>query len=180
MFPMPYLLLIALFAGMTLFLSLKAALSHSHLVEMCFNFHLATACWLSQVAIVPVKDRFHPVTFPLPKEASSALAYVPEHVIGNVTNFVTFLHRFKVPANIRHLSDHLCVIAMFYVDRFVLQGIRCICAKNLAILGLIVGIGCLFILIFTDLISALSPLQNIFQANSTGRWLHNLALDMYA
>ncbi|KAL8579420.1 hypothetical protein ACOMHN_026785 [Nucella lapillus] len=82
--------------GMTLFLSLKAALSETQLLEMSLNFHLATASWLCQVATQPYgTPTFHPVAFPLPSHTMPALGHIPEYVLGNLTDFVLFMHQFK-------------------------------------------------------------------------------------
>lgn len=82
--------------GMTLFLSMKAALSQTQLLEMSLNFHLATASWLSQVAVHPDGgETFQPITFPLPMETMPALTHIPEYILGNLSDFVIFMHQFK-------------------------------------------------------------------------------------
>ena len=81
---------------MTLFFSMKAALSQTQLLEMSLNFHLATASWLCQVATQPFDASFQPVTFPLPQDTMPALTHIPEHILGNLTDFVLFMHQFKV------------------------------------------------------------------------------------
>ncbi|XP_053392708.1 ubiquitin conjugation factor E4 A-like isoform X2 [Mercenaria mercenaria] len=81
--------------GMKLFLCNKAALTQPHLLEMSMNFHIATATWLVQVARVNEVTKFEPVTFPLPEEVPTALGCMPEFIMGNVTDFTMFLHRFK-------------------------------------------------------------------------------------
>lgn len=80
---------------MTLFLSLKAALTEPRLLEMSLNFHIATSTWLVQVATSDDLTKFQPITFPLTEEAPISLAYFPEFIMGNVTNYTLFLHRFK-------------------------------------------------------------------------------------
>nr|KAG5714930.1 hypothetical protein BaRGS_000418 [Batillaria attramentaria] len=82
--------------GMTLFLSMKAALSQTQLLEMSLNFHLATASWLCQVAVHPMgTESFQPITYPLPKDTMPALTYIPEYILGNLSDFVIFMHQFK-------------------------------------------------------------------------------------
>lgn len=83
------------FAGMTLYLCMKAALTEPRLVEMSLNFHLATATWLSEIAINEDCKTFEPVKFPLPNSVPFALTCVPEFIMGNVTDFTLFLQRFK-------------------------------------------------------------------------------------
>lgn len=82
--------------GMTLFLSMKAALSQTQLLEMSLHFHLATSSWLCQLGTHPLDNKFQSVTFPLPQKTMPAITYIPEYVIGNVTDFVLFMHQFKV------------------------------------------------------------------------------------
>jgi ubiquitin conjugation factor E4 A len=80
---------------MKLFLCIKAALTEPQLLEMSMNFHIATATWLVQVARANEVTSFEPITFPLPEQVPTALGYVPEFIMGNVTDFTMFLHRFK-------------------------------------------------------------------------------------
>lgn len=84
-----------MFTGMQLYLCMKAGLTEPRLLEMTFNFHLATATWLIQLARDSDVKGFEPVTFPLPEQVPVALAYTPEFIMGNVTDFTMFLHRFK-------------------------------------------------------------------------------------
>lgn len=86
---------ICIFAGMTLYLCLKTALTEPRLLEMSFNFHLATATWLSEIAINEDCKTFESVKFPLPEIVPSTLTCVPEFIMGNVTDFTLFLQRFK-------------------------------------------------------------------------------------
>lgn len=74
---------------------MKAALTEPRLLEMTLNFHLATSTWLVQVARDNEVKKFEPVTFPLPEQVPIALGYTPEFIMGNVTDFAMFLHRFK-------------------------------------------------------------------------------------
>lgn len=81
--------------GMQFYLCMKAALTEPRLLEMTLNFHLATSTWLVQVARDNEVKKFEPVTFPLPEQVPIALGYTPEFIMGNVTDFAMFLHRFK-------------------------------------------------------------------------------------
>ncbi|KAL4240196.1 Ubiquitin conjugation factor E4 A [Mactra antiquata] len=81
--------------GMQLYLCMKAALTEPTLLEMSMNFHIATATWLTQVAVTNEVTSFQPIQFPLPDQVPSTLGYVPEFIMGNVTDFTMFLHRFK-------------------------------------------------------------------------------------
>ncbi|XP_076443993.1 ubiquitin conjugation factor E4 A-like [Babylonia areolata] len=126
--------------GMTLFLSLKAALSETHLLEMSLNFHLATASWLCQTATQPYgMATFQPITFPLPVNTMPALKHVPEYVLGNLTDFVLFLHQFKPDMfdvagdSIRHLLS-LVLVFMGSPQRIKNPHLRAELAEMLAAL----------------------------------------------
>lgn len=81
--------------GMTVFLSLKAALTEPHLLEMCLNFHIVTAVWLSQMAVFGKTTEIKPITFPLPTKVPNVLAIIPEFTIDNLTVFTQFVTRYK-------------------------------------------------------------------------------------
>lgn len=74
---------------------MKAALTEPQLLQMTLNFHMATSTWLAQVARTSDVTGFEPVSFPLPEQVPAVLGYVPEFIMGNVTDFTLFLHRFK-------------------------------------------------------------------------------------
>lgn len=81
--------------GMTVFLSLKAALTEPHLLEMSLNFHIVTAVWLSQMAVFGKTSEVKPITFPLPAKVPDILAVIPEFTIDNLTVFTQFVTRYK-------------------------------------------------------------------------------------
>lgn len=78
-----------------MYLSLKAALTVPELLDTSMKFHIATSSWLVQVARCDDVTEFKPITFPLPQKVPNSLAYIPEFIMGNVTDFTMFLHRFK-------------------------------------------------------------------------------------
>ena len=78
-----------------MYLSLKAALTVPELLDTSMKFHIATSSWLVQVARCDDVTKFTPVAFPLPPKVPNSLAYIPEFIMGNVTDFTMFLHRFK-------------------------------------------------------------------------------------
>jgi len=80
---------------MTLYLSIKATLCEPQMLEMCLNFHLATAIWLSKISVTDDIKSIKKISFPLPEQAPLALAHIPEFLMGNVTDFTLFLQRFK-------------------------------------------------------------------------------------
>lgn len=81
--------------GMTIYLSIRAALTEPKLLEMTLNFHIATSTWLSLVAMDDNPQCFVDVQLPLPVQAPRCLACIPEFIMGNITDFTQFLHRFK-------------------------------------------------------------------------------------
>ena len=78
-----------------MYLSLKAALTVPELLDTSMKFHIATSSWLVQVARCDDVTEFTPVAFSLPQKVPNSLAYTPEFIMGNVTDFTMFLHRFK-------------------------------------------------------------------------------------
>ncbi|XP_050393644.1 ubiquitin conjugation factor E4 A [Patella vulgata] len=81
--------------GMTLFLSMKAALTVPQLLEMSLNLHTSTATWLSQMAASDTVTEFKPIALPLPETAPTSLSLIPEFVMGNLNDFISFLHRYQ-------------------------------------------------------------------------------------
>ncbi|KAI0207125.1 Ubiquitin conjugation factor E4 A [Lamellibrachia satsuma] len=81
--------------GMTRLLCMKAALTQTQMLELCFDFNIASARWLIQVATSRDLTQFHSVTFPLSKNVPQVLACVPEFIAENIIDFLLFLRRFK-------------------------------------------------------------------------------------
>lgn len=81
--------------GMTRMLCVKTALTQSQMLELCFDFIIASARWLIQVATSSDFSGFQPVTFPLSKKVPEVLACVPEFIAENIIDFLLFLRRFK-------------------------------------------------------------------------------------
>ncbi len=93
-------------SGMTLFLCMKAALSESQLLEHCFQFHIASATYLTHVATSKDLSRFAGISFPLSEDAPRALSYVPEFIADNIMDFMLFIRRF---------ADAMYEVRMYYV-----------------------------------------------------------------
>lgn len=90
------LILFLCFAVTTIYLSHKAALTQPSLLRLAFNFHAATAAYLTHIATAGSKSsQFTPVTFPLSTSANSELSALPEFLAENVQEFMLFVHRFK-------------------------------------------------------------------------------------
>ena len=80
---------------MSLFLSIRTALLEPQLVQHSWNLHLATARLLIQLATTENRTALRTPSYPLPlAEAPPCLAYVPEFLAENLTNFLQFLRRF--------------------------------------------------------------------------------------
>ena len=88
----PYVVVITC-TYMTRLLCMKAALTHTRMLELSFN--IASARWLIQVATSRDLTKFHSVTFPLSTNVPEVLACVPELIAENITDFLVFLRRFK-------------------------------------------------------------------------------------
>jgi len=78
---------------MTVYLSLKAALSQPALLDACFSFHTATATYLVQ--LVANDNGADTAAVARADEAPPVLRYVPELLTENVQDFMQFLRHFK-------------------------------------------------------------------------------------
>lgn len=83
------------YTGMTIYLSIRAAVTEPKFLEMSLNFHISTATWMCLVAVKDNPQCFSDITLPLPDEAPKCLSCIPEFIMGNITDFTQFLHRFK-------------------------------------------------------------------------------------
>ena len=81
--------------GMTVYLSMRSALTEPTFLEMTLNFHIATSTWLSLFAVKDNPQCFSDIKLPLPVQTPKCLACIPEFIMGNITDFTQFLHRFK-------------------------------------------------------------------------------------
>lgn len=80
---------------MTIFLCMKAALTEPQLLDLCFNFHVATASFLAHNATSSDHTQLSPVTFPLPDTGPLILTCIPEFTTENILDFLLFVRRFK-------------------------------------------------------------------------------------
>jgi len=78
---------------MTVYLSLKAALSQPVLLDSCFTFYTATATYL--VKLFVDDDAADTAAVAMPTSAPSILRYIPELLAENVQDFMLFLRHFK-------------------------------------------------------------------------------------
>ena len=78
---------------MTVYLSLKAALSQPALVDACFTFYTATATYL--VKLVASDSDAGTAAVAMPTKAPVVLRYIPELFTENVQDFMLFLRHFK-------------------------------------------------------------------------------------
>jgi len=77
---------------MTVYLSLKAALSQPVLLDLCFTFYTATATYLVKLF---VDDAAATAAVAMPTSAPAILRYIPELLVENVQDFMLFLRHFK-------------------------------------------------------------------------------------
>jgi len=78
---------------MTVYLSLKAALSQPVLLDSCFTFYAATATYLMKLFINDGAADTAAVA--MPTSAPAALKYIPELLVENVQDFMLFLRHFR-------------------------------------------------------------------------------------
>ena len=90
----PYVVVVTC-TDMTRLLCMKAALTHTRMLELCFDFNIASARWLIQVATSRDLTKFHSLTFPLLTNVPEVLVCVLELIAENITDFLVFLQRFK-------------------------------------------------------------------------------------
>jgi hypothetical protein len=74
---------------------MRSALTEPTFLEMTLNFHIATSTWLSLFAVKDNPQCFSDIKLPLPVQTPKCLACIPEFIMGNITDFTQFLHRFK-------------------------------------------------------------------------------------
>jgi len=79
---------------MTVYLSLKAALSQPKLLDSCFTFCTATASYLVKLVVVSDNDA-DTAAVAMANEAPVVLQYIPELLTENVQDFMLFLRHFK-------------------------------------------------------------------------------------
>ncbi|XP_014486144.1 PREDICTED: ubiquitin conjugation factor E4 A [Dinoponera quadriceps] len=88
---------------MTKYLSLKASLLVSEMLQHLARFHAMTAFWLIQVNLYDVSDEedrqsfapieYKSVTFPLSETVPTTLRCIPEFVVENTIEFLCFIRR---------------------------------------------------------------------------------------
>ncbi|KAL3875775.1 hypothetical protein ACJMK2_033692 [Sinanodonta woodiana] len=123
--------------GLTVYLTLKAALTEPNFLELNMHFHLASATWLAQMAKEDNITSFEPIQFPLPAQVPRTLAYIPEFFMGNLTDFMLFLHRFKeqMYEMVGDKVEHLMTLILVYMgspDRMLNPHLRAELAETLA------------------------------------------------
>ena len=79
---------------MTVYLSLKAALSQPALLDSCFTFYTATATFLVKL-VVNDDDDADTAAVAMATSVPSVLQYIPELLTENVQDFMLFLRHFK-------------------------------------------------------------------------------------
>ena len=85
---------------MTAFLNIKTVLNEPRLLELSNALFTATCSWLVHLAacdqpesaeeLCPIKE------LPLLSKPNRQLSFIPEFIMENITNYLTFLSRFNV------------------------------------------------------------------------------------
>lgn len=86
--------------GLTAFLNIRAVLNETRLLELSNSFFSGTASWLVHLAsCFQVEDYDKSIRIPQKLPLTSApiryLSYVPELLVENISNYLSFLGRFN-------------------------------------------------------------------------------------
>lgn len=85
---------------MTIFLNIKTVLNEPHLLELSNALFTATCSWLVHIAATAHPESADQIQqirhLPLVDPPSRQLSFVPEFIVENITDYLTFLSRFNV------------------------------------------------------------------------------------
>jgi ubiquitin conjugation factor E4 B len=99
-------------AEMTRHLSYKAQLLNPPLIEMAFQFYVATARWLTQLATGVDIGMDGNVEMESLKTLSTGLCHVPEFVAENLVQFIIFVRQYS-ETTLELMGDHLPYLLTF-------------------------------------------------------------------
>lgn len=90
-----------MFVGLTAFLNIKTVLNEPRLLELSNALFTATCTWLVHLAALTEEtendERMEMIKqLPIVSKPHRQLSYIPEFVMENITNYLTFLGRFNV------------------------------------------------------------------------------------
>ncbi|CAF0807326.1 unnamed protein product [Adineta ricciae] len=108
--------------GMTAFLNIKTVLNEPRLLELSNALFTATCSWLVHLAacdhpesaeeLRPIKE------LPLLSKPNRQLSFIPEFIMENITNYLTFLSRFNVQLfeSLAHVNEYVTLVLVFMGD----------------------------------------------------------------
>ncbi|CAF0773012.1 unnamed protein product [Adineta steineri] len=108
--------------GLTAFLNIKAVLNEPRLLELSNALFTATSSWLVHLASSDQpenEEQIHPIKkLPLPLKPNRQLSYIPEFIMENMTNYLTFLGRFNVQLfeSLPHVNEYITFVLVFMGD----------------------------------------------------------------
>ena len=93
---------------MTAFLNIKTVLNEPHLLELSNALFTGTCSWLVHLAASThpeTDEQIRPIRhLPLTAPPNRQLSFIPEFIMENMTDYLTFLSRFNVQLfEVRHL-----------------------------------------------------------------------------
>jgi ubiquitin conjugation factor E4 A len=91
---------ICIILGLTAFLNIKTVLNEPRLLELSNALFTATCSWLVHLASSDQPENEETMQMikrlPLTSKPNRQLSYIPEFIMENITNYLTFLGRFNV------------------------------------------------------------------------------------
>ena len=87
--------------GLTAFLNIKTVLNEPRLLDLSNALFTATCSWLVHLASTPDgkinEERIEMIKqLPITSEPNRQLSYIPEFILENISDYLTFLGRFNV------------------------------------------------------------------------------------
>ncbi|UJR09047.1 hypothetical protein I4U23_013295 [Adineta vaga] len=108
--------------GMTAFLNIKTVLNEPRLLELSNAFLTATCSWLVHLASCDQSENVEQIQpiqrLPLSSKVNRELSFIPEFIMENITNYLTFLSRFNVKLfeTLDHVNEYVTLVLVFMGD----------------------------------------------------------------
>ncbi|CAF1289756.1 unnamed protein product [Rotaria sordida] len=109
--------------GLTAFLNIKTVLNEPRLLELSNALFTASCSWLVHLASLSDQVENEEVIqkikqLPLISKANRQLSYIPEFIIENITDFLTFLGRFNVQLfeSLSSVDEYVTLVLVFMGD----------------------------------------------------------------
>jgi len=105
--------------GLSAFFNIKTVLNEPRLLELVNALMSSTCSWLGHIADAPEKESIEPIRqLPLKNKAPKELSFIPELIIENISDFLTFLGRFNVQLfeSLPHVNEYVTLVLVFMGD----------------------------------------------------------------